>query len=166
MRYVIDGFNLMYKFPECETLIYENQLGNARRALLKNILKLNEVKKSYEFHIFFDGRKEKESVVVRDEWEGMRLYYSHEIKADDFIKMFIRKAIDHATITLVSSDKEIIHYGKKYGCKTIKSEDFYIFLGQTLKKKEKLDEKDADINLSNTEVSYWLKMFKDKKNVG
>ncbi|NCA28398.1 MAG: NYN domain-containing protein, partial [Proteobacteria bacterium] len=38
MILVVDGFNLIYKFPEMEILMYENKLNNARNALLKKLI--------------------------------------------------------------------------------------------------------------------------------
>ena len=166
MILVVDGFNLIYKFPEMEILMYENKLNNARNALLKTLNLYSKKRKQNKFHIFFDGKKEIGSMVVEDELEGMRLYYSHDIKADDQIKLFIRKSINPSDLYLVSSDKDLQFFGKKYGCKLYKSEEFAKIITDTLKEHSLEDEKDSNVMLSKEEVSYWYALFKGKKNAG
>jgi predicted RNA-binding protein with PIN domain len=166
MILVVDGFNLIYKFPDLEILMYENKLNEARKGLLDNLLLFGKKRKQSKFHIFFDGKKEQGSMVVEDEFQGMRIYYSHDIKADDHIKLFIRQSINASDLYLVSSDKDLIFYGKKYGCKLYKSEEFASLLNETIQKNSKEEEKDSDLVLSKDEVNYWYDLFKGKKNAG
>lgn len=57
MILLIDGFNLIYKFPELEALMYESKLNLAREGLLK-ILNQYKVKRGNTvMHVFFDGKK-------------------------------------------------------------------------------------------------------------
>ena len=44
MAILIDGFNLIYKFPDLEALMYEERLNDARKGLLS---KLKEYQKDY-----------------------------------------------------------------------------------------------------------------------
>ena len=165
MILVIDGFNLLYKFPELEGLMAENNLSQARIGILNLLIQYKKKRKQDKIHIFFDGKKEQGSMVVEDEVEGMRIYYSHDIKADDYIKLFIQKSLIRNELYLVSSDKDLILHGKKYGCKGFKSEEFAKLIQEEIfKRSNEEEEKKSDISLSNEEVKYWYSLFKGKKN--
>ncbi len=166
MILVVDGFNLIYKFPNMEILMYENKLSSARSSLLSKLNHYKKKRKQDKFHIFFDGKKEIGSMVVEDEQEGMRIYYSHDIKADDHIKLFIRQSLNPSDLYLISSDKDLQFFGKKYGCKLYKSEEFAKIITDTLKEHSTEDEKDSNVRLSKEEVGYWYALFKGKNNAG
>ena len=55
----VDCFNLIYKFPELEEMIYRDRLDEAKSGIL-NILWEYQVKaKNTKIHDFFDGSKTK-----------------------------------------------------------------------------------------------------------
>ncbi|EMO10988.1 YacP-like NYN domain protein [Leptospira borgpetersenii str. Noumea 25] len=54
---VIDGFNLIYKFPDLEEYMVRNRLLEARQGLLERIESYSQKKKEQTFHVFFDGKK-------------------------------------------------------------------------------------------------------------
>ena len=164
MILIIDGFNLIYKFPELEGWMLENKLSRARNGILNLLIQYKKRRKQDKIHIFFDGKKEQGSMVVEDELEGMRIYYSHDIKADDYIKLFIQKSLVHNELYLVSSDKDLILHGKKYGCKGFKSEEFAKIINDEICKSINEEEKKSDVSLSNEEVEYWYSLFKGRKN--
>ena len=166
MILLIDAFNLIYKFPDLELLMYENKLADARKGLLKLLHNYKRKRKHNKIHIFFDGKKEQGSMVVEDVWEEMRLYYSHDIKADDCIKDYIQKSLSHNDVYLVTSDKDLIHHGKRFGCKNFKSEEFAKIVSDTLSENEALEEKSSEIQLSPDEVSFWYGLFKGNNNAG
>ncbi len=163
MIYVIDGFNLIYKFKELENLMLENNLETAIEGLISYLALLKKKYKKYEFHIFFDGKKQKGDNTYQEEVEQIHCYYSHEISADSLIEDFIKtkKAKNYTNICVVSSDKKIIKITKslRYVYKT--SEEFskmYYDLMNT-----KTTEKEKPESISTKELNDWLRIFKNRK---
>ena len=52
-----DGFNLIYKFPELEGLMYESKLNLAREGLLKILNQYKIKTRNTVIHVFFDGKR-------------------------------------------------------------------------------------------------------------
>ncbi len=165
MILVIDAFNLIYKFPDLELYMYENQLLKARSGLFSKLLNFQKIKKVNEIHVFLDGRKEKGSPVEFEKLEQLNLYYSQDLKADIQIKKFIRNHLNPNNIYLVTSDKEILFYSKKYNCKYYTSEEFYELYENSIKEiqDKKLEEERIYQNLSSSEIQEWIRFFKQNK---
>ncbi|EMM83984.1 YacP-like NYN domain protein [Leptospira interrogans str. 2006001854] len=107
----IDGFNLIYKFPDLEESMYQNRLSDARRTLLEWIELYSKKRKTKLSH-FFDGKKEIGNEVLQETFGKLNVYYSRDRKADDLIKEFVRTQIRPADVQVVSSDKEIFYHAK------------------------------------------------------
>jgi uncharacterized protein len=166
MVLVIDAFNLIYKFPDLEMLMYQSDLAEARRGLVEKLLSYKRIKRKEEIHLFFDGRKEMGSPVQVDSIGELKIYYSIDLKADELIKQFIKKNPNPGNLFVVSSDKDIIFYSKRYLCKSYTSEAFQGIIEKTLEQKESRNQETDRIHkeLDPKELNYWLKMFKERKN--
>lgn len=163
MIFVIDGFNLIYKFIELENFMNDNQLELAMNGLIEKLIKLKKIKKNYEFHIFFDGKKRKGDDTYQEEIQGIHCYYSHDIKADNLIENFIqtKKAKNFTNICVVSSDKKIINATKSLRYEHKSSEEFYEIYNQIVNpKKEKKEKPDS---ITKEELKDWLQLFKNRK---
>ncbi|MFN3604057.1 MAG: NYN domain-containing protein [Leptonema sp. (in: bacteria)] len=163
MIFVIDGFNLIYKFKELEELMIENQLENAIERLIHYLIQLKRKRSNLEFHVFFDGKKRKGDSTYQEEIQNIMCYYSHDISADALIEDFIqnKKAKHYTNICVVSSDKRIKSFTKqmKYDYKT--SEEFYLFYKEMMATNTKKEEK-PEIT-SKEEIDEWLRIFKNRK---
>ncbi|MCB1192765.1 MAG: NYN domain-containing protein [Leptospiraceae bacterium] len=161
----VDCFNLIYKFPELEEMIYRDRLDEAKSGIL-NILWEYQVKaKNTKIHAFFDGSKTKGDPATEDFYKGIFTYYSQEKKADDLLKKFVRFHVSPSLLTVVSSDKEIIAYCKKFKCKSQKSEDFAVVIANFLCPKKEDEEFKNQEKLSKEEFLYWKEVFIKKKDV-
>ncbi|MCB1158582.1 MAG: NYN domain-containing protein [Leptospiraceae bacterium] len=163
MILVVDGFNLIYKFPELEMRMYENKLSEARLGLLHLLDAYKKKRKKTKIHAFFDGKKELGSEVRQDEFMGISIYYSHDLKADVLIKEFVKSSISPASLYVVSSDKDIMHHCKKYSANVQSSEDFAKQLSIQLEGKETIIEKEVDVKMSQEELLYWQSLFMSRK---
>lgn len=168
MALLIDGFNLIYKFPELEGFMCFGQLNKAREGLLEIVRDYQKIRKM-GITVVFDGKKEP-SIEVRSEKIGsIDIYYSLDYSADYLIKQFIKKDMNPKMITVVTSDKDIIFYINRFGAKNITSEKFAehvnsVFKNSMLAEEEKMEElQKINPSISDDEVSYWQKMF-TKKN--
>jgi hypothetical protein len=72
-------------------------------------------------------------------------------------------------VTVVSSDKDIIAFIKRFGAKSITSERFaeivnHAFEQQRLKEEKMLEEQiKVNPKITEDEISYWQKLFSQKK---
>lgn len=169
MIYLIDAFNLSYKFPELELLMYKGEHGKAREGLLKIFLEFRSYQKRVpEIHFFFDGKREPGNDTKREIRSDMSLYYSHDMSADHLIKEFIKRAPSPGEITVVSSDKEVLRFARSHRCKTETSEDFEKAIQEKRKEQRTPPEAadpgaETDPVVSRDEMLYWRKMFAESK---
>ncbi|MDX1960572.1 MAG: NYN domain-containing protein [Leptospiraceae bacterium] len=162
MQLLIDGFNLIYKFPDLEAMMYDDRLNDARKGLLLILLEYSKKKKGDKFSIFFDGKKEKGSVVREDMFGEMKLYYSGDLTADYEIKRYVTFSPNPGNLFVVTSDKDIIGHCKKFKAKTITSEEFSKSIIQELEPSQTIEVKPE--HQTAEELEFWKKVFQEKKN--
>ena len=164
MPLLIDGFNLIYKFPELEKNMYRGKLNEARRGLIEILFDYNKIKKT-KIGIVFDGRRDLGDNTRQEQIMGIQVYYSHDFSADHLIKEFIKQDPNPRMTTVVTSDKEVIFHLNRFKPEIIKSEDFAELVLEKLKEQSlppEPPEKDENPLLSQEEVSFWEKMFKKR----
>ncbi len=164
MTYLIDGYNLIYKFPHLEELMLQDNLMEARRELL-DLLKMFAKLTRKTIRIVFDGQKTSDIPISSEKVYTIDVYYSLHYSADFLIKEFIRKDLQPRNTTVVTSDKDIVEYVSRFKTKTMKSEDFALFVNQTIEDftLAQIPEKEENPNLSQKEIEYWEKLFTSKK---
>ena len=169
MPLLIDGFNLIYKFPELEEMMYYSQLDNARQGLLDKMKEYQKIKKS-TIRIVFDGTKGTAGKTTSEKSGSIDVYYSLDYSADYLIKQFIKKDLNPKMTTVITSDKDILFYVKRFGARTMQSEKFADHVNITIKEyRDEMELKKIAVEKENPvvtdeEISYWQKMFNRKKN--
>src|SRR5512137_227387 len=103
MVLLIDGFNLMYKFPDLEEKMLRGQLNDARAGLLDRLKEFQKIKKS-QIRVVFDGKKNPSHNVRSERIGTIDVYYSLDYSADFLIKEFIKKDPNPKMSTVVTSD--------------------------------------------------------------
>jgi len=159
---LIDAFNLIYKFPDLEELMYNNQLFEARQGLIKKIsLYHQHRKKKEQIKIIIDGKKKPSDATKKENISNLEIFYSHDYSADFLIKNMIQKGLNPKMITVVTSDKDILKFAKSFKTKMIKSEKFSDLVNLAIAKiTEPLKpEKETNPKISAEEISYWEKEF-------
>lgn len=164
MPILIDGFNLIYKFPELEELMYLNCLEEARKGLL-NILKDYERIKKTQILVVFDGKKQPSDNLKSEKVGTIDVYYSLDYSADFLIKEFTKKNQNPRMITVITSDKDITLFVKRFKAKVIKSESFAEHIKKAIEESEKetLQEKEDNPEITEEDISYWEKIFKSRR---
>ncbi len=122
ITYLIDGNNLMWKFPELKKLMKENSSESRSRLILK--LDRFFADKKYKVILFFDGAPNE---VIRS--SKMRIKFSYGEPADILIREEIDRLKTKHTATVISSDAWIKDYAKVNGCNAVNSEDFVKEIG-------------------------------------
>lgn len=162
--YLIDGFNLIYKFPDLEELMYQHKLREARDGLLSKLKEFQSIKKT-RIMVVFDGKKEPSHNTKSEKIGSIDVYYSLEYSADYLIKEFIKKDINSRMTTVVSSDKDIIFHISRFRAKSITSEKFSEYLLKTIEesKNPEIPEKDENPELSGEDISFWKNLFRSSR---
>lgn len=164
MAILIDGFNLIYKFPELEEMMYRDRLFEARIGLLNKLKEYAKLTKK-TIRVVFDGKKNT-SIDIKSERVGViDVYYSLDYSADFLIKEFIKKDINPKMTTVVTSDKDIIGFVRRFKARVQTSEEFADEVNNTIEKAEekKKPEKDENPVLSDEEISFWENLFGRRK---
>jgi len=167
MPLLIDGFNLIYKFPELEALMYSGRLNAARAGLLVKLKEYQKIKKT-SIRVVFDGKKDKAVETTSEKVGKIDVYYSLDYSADYLIKQFIKKDLNPKMTTVITSDKDIIFYINRFGAKNITSEKFAEIVNsafaEILEEEElqKITSEKENPSVSEDEISYWQKLFRKK----
>ena len=167
MPLLIDGFNLIYKFPDLEGMMYLGQLNGARAGLLDKLKEYQRLKKT-AICVVFDGKKDKAIETTNEKIGKIDVYYSLDYSADYLIKQFIKKELNPKMTTVVTSDKDIIFYINRFGAKNITSEKFAEIVNSAFA--EELEERQLQSisaekenpSVTEEEISYWQKLFRKK----
>ncbi|MCU0849238.1 MAG: NYN domain-containing protein [Spirochaetes bacterium] len=164
MPLLIDGFNLIYKFPDLEEKMYFGLLAEARNGLLEKLKEYQRIKKP-QIRVVFDGKKEPSKDTKSEKSGSIDIYYSHDYSADYLIKEFIKKDLNPRMTTVVTSDKDIIFFVKRFRTGVMTSERFADLVNRTIEedKKPREPEKEDDPLVTEDEVSFWERLFRKKK---
>jgi len=163
MGIIIDGLNLIYKFPELESLMYINRLNDARKGLIDMLKQYHRIK-PVEIRVVFDGKRNQGDTTLQEKLGPIKVYYSHDYTADHLIKEFIKQDKNPRMTTVVTSDKEIISYVNRFKAVVVRSEEFSSHVTKTIEEEGRpiIPEKEVDPVLSQEEISFWEKMFRKK----
>lgn len=145
-KYIIDGNNLIGKMDE----LWKLQKKEKQLSRLKLVYKLEAYfrNKNVQVSLHFDGFAN-ESIPTNK----IKITYSDNIPADQKIKKEIDNSKNPKLITVVSSDRSVMEYGKVNSCTVITSEDFSKNIEQT---KRKFTKEEISKSISDEEIK---KMF-------
>ena len=157
---LVDGFNLIYKFPDLEEKMSRGDLPGAMKGLVE-ILKDYQKAAKKKIRVVFDGRKQVGLDMTSERCGSIDVFYSLDYTADFVIMQFIKQDPRPSLTTVISSDKAIVSFVNRFGAKFMLSENFAKLIAATLEPKEEPPaEKEENVTLSADEVGFWEKMFK------
>jgi predicted RNA-binding protein with PIN domain len=173
MDIIIDGYNVIFKISELGYSTEKCDIEVLRNRLLA-LLEQYKEKRKHKLIVVFDGQGHGNSLETRA--AGIDVVFSrHDLDADEEIKRMVSDSENPRHITVITSDRDIEQYVKKYGCKVVGPLAFY----RDIKKKVALiqaegqedsrfqkEEEDEPISKyigpSKSEAQYWLKVFSNK----
>ncbi|TKJ40259.1 hypothetical protein CEE37_08000 [candidate division LCP-89 bacterium B3_LCP] len=124
-KYLIDGYNLLYKAP----FLTDNDSDNfeeQRERLIRKLVGLS-ADRNIGLHLIFDTSCH---INGRSNYPGIRVNYAKP-SADAFIRGEISKNQNNKNLVVVSSDrKDIGNYAKTCGVEWITSEEFWNWLNK------------------------------------
>jgi len=109
MSLIIDGFNLIYKFPKFESHMANGNLTKAMNGLTQTLQDYCSITQK-KLTIVYDGKKEMGNNIQHEKIGSINIYYSLDVIADDIIKKFIKEKVNPKMSTVVTSDKKLIFY--------------------------------------------------------
>lgn len=164
MAYLIDGNNF---------LGYASKTGlyhSGRNQLVQGLLKLIRIRHA-RVRLVFDGPPDP-GLAEFDDFHGKPLSISYPppgSTADDVIQLILDKHTDRRTLTVVSSDKEVLDYARSKGAKMQTCPQFQRTFRAAIRDFNKLraEEKEA-VTLSPLELNQWMDVFesREKKDDG
>ncbi len=151
---IIDAYNLIYRASDLRKML-ELGLEKSRELLLYKLSVYRQNKK-IKITVVFDGDRVGKSSILKQ--AGINIIYSvPPHKADDIIKILLRKSKKPQNITVISSDNEVTGFARTCRAKVLRSEEFY-------KKYLTLEEKSINgeqrEQMSEDEMQLWLEIFR------
>ncbi len=173
MDIIVDGYNVIFKIPELGYTTQKCDIEVLRNRFLATLEQYKE-KRKHKLIVVFDGQGDGNSSETRV--AGIDVVFSrHDLDADEEIKRMVSGSDNPRQITVITSDRDIEQYVKKYGCKVVDPLTFYrdikkkVAHMQTVEKGDRRfnnEENDEPISKylgpSKSEVQYWLEIFSRK----
>ncbi len=170
MDIIVDGYNVIFKVSELGYSTEKCDIEILRNRFLA-ILEQYKEKRKHKLIVVFDGKGTGCSSETR--LAGIDVVFSREgIDADEEIKRMVSNSNNPRHITVITSDRDIEQYVKKYGSKVVDPLSFYRDIKNTVARlqatekegrqftKEEDDEPVSKyLGPSKTEAEYWLKVF-------
>lgn len=157
---LIDGFNLIYKFPALQDKMLSGDLRSAMGGLLE-LLAGYRKETGKKLRVVFDGKKESGLDLRQEKSRGIDVFYSIDQKADDLIIKFLKDDPHADRVTVITSDNEIVSYANRRRAPVVRSEVFAELVNAAIAPKTEIDppEKDENVSLSGEDISFWEKLF-------
>jgi ribosomal protection tetracycline resistance protein len=159
-QFLIDGYNLLFQFPELRKQI-ERDLEGARHLLIQK-LSLYKQRSACKITVVFDG--DRRNWFEPGKPAGIKIIFStFPEKADPLIRTLITREYNGPQNTLVTSDNEIRQYARLYSCKIMHSHEFarLIMEGATSARHP-----EDSVDMSREEMEEWLKLFNNNVKPG
>jgi len=150
LHYIIDGNNVIGKIPE----LFRLQKSDKQRSREQLVYLLQKyfANKKLNLTLHFDGFANTPLSLTKG-----KIIYSENKPADFFIRENIERVKNRKNIILVTSDNELVNFGKACGCTITSSKDF----GMTLTKGNSEDEEKSRTEEIN-DVEEWKRIFLKK----
>jgi predicted RNA-binding protein with PIN domain len=159
MPYLIDGNNLIGHLP-----FLEIKTPDSRFELIGRLLVFQKIKNTRVI-VVFDGPPDPD--ITEEDFKGLPFHVFYPDKgqdADEVIKKIISKETDLRRFFVVSSDREIKHFAKSKGAKSLSCEEFRKHLKKAQKKYKRVKELEKNVDLPTPlEVKFWSNIFERKK---
>ena len=142
-HYIIDGNNLLGKLKKYNE--FRKIKSNDTRSNLALMIDRYFARKKYSVSLHFDGHRK--DIIKANK---IKLEYSENKTADEWIKHEIMVIKNPRTICVVTSDNNVAQFAKVSSCKVIKSESF---AAELMEKAKPDDENDRIKSIKDEEMN-------------
>lgn len=137
LHYLLDGYNIINQVQFAGL-----QLKDRRKSLIRFIETLHpQGSRRNKVTVVFDGKKDVFSPPVRSE---IKVIFTRNESADDWIKRFVEKTAQPKQCLVVSDDKEIRFFVRALGAKIISVNEF---IDKVRKKNQPAETEEASLSL-------------------
>jgi predicted RNA-binding protein with PIN domain len=157
MRYLIDGYNLLYKLGLLPREHGPRGLEHARQRLLDRLAD-SAGHEAHAVTIVFDGRGAPAGLRDQEEYRSLRVRFAHEDTADGLIEELLHGESAPRGLTVVSDDHRVREAARRRGCPIVACLDVFDELGRVTPPAEA----EAPLRpegLSPEETRQWLEEF-------
>ncbi len=112
---IVDGYNVLMQMA-----LKEKTLEGKRKRFLSMLNKRHRIFEGIA--VIFDGKAEVDDSYRRENLD-IRVVYTKDESADDYIKSTIEKSKNPKTIVVATDDRELKDFAKMYDCQLISSQD-------------------------------------------
>jgi uncharacterized protein len=156
MRYVIDGYNLLYALGLVHARMGPHGLEKARLALLGRLVASGEAAVT----VVFDAGQAPPGAPAEQDHQGVRVLFALRREADDLIEELIGRDSAPRGLTVVSDDHRVQQAARRRHCPVLGCLDFIERLGRpAAPPPEEAPGKPSGV--SREEAQHWLREFAD-----
>ena len=173
MDIIVDGYNVIFKISELGYTTEKCDIEVLRNRFLAMLEQYKE-KRKHKLIVVFDGQGAGNSSGIRP--AGIDVVFSRQdLDADEEIKRMVSRSDNPRNITVITSDRDIEQYVKKYGCKVVDAMSFYIDIKKKVSHTQVAEQEDGRfknedddepiskyLGPSKSEAQYWLNVFSNK----
>lgn len=168
MRYLIDGYNLMYAGGLLGRRLGSERFRKARTRFLNDLADALGPVDAYQTTVVFDAAAAPEAFPPVSSHQGLTVVYAvDDDSADARIEHLIARHATPKTLTVVSSDRRIRQAAARRKSAAVTAEDFWVTLDSRRelprhpRPAPPVDDRPADRELSPDETEHWLREFGD-----
>lgn len=159
MLYLIDGYNLLFKFFHSEKK-FETQ-----RNLIIDFLKEKSSILKLKIHLVFDGYKQNQEIPSFCYFDNLKVIYTAKNQtADDYIleQLFLSKTPQK--IIVVTSDNSLILKAKERHAQIKSIDSFIDFLSKKENAIQETDQESKDFEDTKKNIERLAKIFEERMN--
>jgi hypothetical protein len=158
MRYVIDGYNLLYALGLVHARMGPHGLEKARLALLGRLAASGEAAVT----VVFDAGHAPPGAPAEQDHQGVRVLFALRREADDLIEELIGQDSAPRGLTVVSDDHRVQQAARRRHCPVLGCLDFIEQLGRPTPAAAPPEEAPAKPSgVSREEAQHWLREFEE-----
>lgn len=144
--------------------MYEDRLDEAKDGLLLLLSNVSNRKTGCEFIVFIDGKRVKGDYETYQEVKsGIQIYYSQDQKADDLILAYIRENDSPNKLSLVTSDKKLLQFARRFKLKCytseLYSEQVKLLLGEV-----EIHDENYKPSINSASIQEWWDLFSQNQS--
>jgi len=162
--YLIDVFNLLYKWSATKTLMKNNQLIEAEQIFLNKVLSFSNFT-SCTCHLFFDGINPE--LARKWNYPKMKIIFCHPQSADEKIKSFLKNTYKKnrqlKNVITVTDDHELVNYSRRFDFKTMNADNYLALLEQSssAKSSKSKNNNEKPDSVTDADIKEYMQLMKE-----
>jgi uncharacterized protein len=160
VRYLIDGYNLLYAMGLLHGRAGPHALEKARLALLGRLCGCHGAEAA-AVTVVFDGAGAPPWAVPEQDYQGVRVYFALDGEADDLIEDLIRRDAAPRQLTVISDDRRIRQAARRRRCPVLGCMDYLDERDRARRRVAPPAEPAKPDGVSRDEAERWRREFAD-----